>query len=85
MSLEKIRKYIFNYFPDWSVIESRNKQFTWAKGNKSSCIDHFIFNIAMETQINLSSTCSSFYDVSDHNPIILYCKKNPSDVFKKPF
>ncbi len=84
MPLEKIRKYISNHFPDWSVAESRNKQFTWAKGKHSSCIDHIVFNRAMETHINMTSTCSSFYDVSDHNPIILSCKKDPSDVFKKP-
>ena len=38
MSFEKISKYIYNHFPEWSVAELYEKTFTWAKGSKGFLI-----------------------------------------------
>ncbi|OUM69339.1 hypothetical protein PIROE2DRAFT_2850 [Piromyces sp. E2] len=84
MSFHKIKSYISCYFPDWTVAELIGNNFTWAKGTKSSRIDHIIYNRSMSEHINKTSVCSSFNDVSDHRSILVSCKKDSSDGFMKP-
>jgi len=40
MSLKKIKTYISNNFPNWYIAPLYGNQFTYAKGTRSSCIDH---------------------------------------------
>ena len=84
MPFEKINKYIVKNFPDWTVANLTGNNTTYSKGNKSSCIDHIIFNKAMTPHVHLSSACSFINGISDHNPIFLSCINNFSDVFIKP-
>lgn len=83
MSLKKIKTYISNHFPNWFIAPLYGNQFTYAKGTRSSCIDHIIYNSTMANHINKSSVCSSFFGISDHKPILLSCKKSFSDDFNK--
>eukprot|EP00833_Pecoramyces_ruminatium_P001771 jgi/Orpsp1_1/1175803/evm.model.c7180000055260.1 len=84
MSLKKITTYISNNFPNWSIAPLYGNQFTYAKGSRSSCIDHVIFNKALAAHINKTSVCTSFHGISDHKPILLSCYKILSDGFMKP-
>ncbi len=84
MPFEKINKYIVKNFPDWTVANLTGNNTTYSKGNKSSCIDHIIFNKAMSPHVHLSSACSFINGISDHNPIFLSCINNFSDEFIKP-
>jgi len=84
MPSKKIKSYIALHFPDWTVANLIGNDFTWAKGLKSSCIDHIIYNKPMSEHINKTSACSSFTDVSDHKPLLVSCIKNSNDGFQKP-
>jgi len=84
MPSKKIKSYIALHFPDWTVANLIGNDFTWAKGLKSSCIDHIIYNKPMSEHINKTSACSSFTDVSDHKPLLVSCTKNSNDGFQKP-
>ncbi|OUM58040.1 hypothetical protein PIROE2DRAFT_16800 [Piromyces sp. E2] len=44
MSLNKIKSYISNHFSNWYITPLSGNQFTYAKGTRSSCIDHIIYN-----------------------------------------
>ena len=59
-------------------------QFTYAKGTRSSCIDHVIYNEALATHINKTSVCTSFYGISDHKSILLSYNKVLSNGFIRP-
>jgi len=59
-------------------------QFTYAKGTRSSCIDHVIYNEALAAHFNKTSVCTSFYGISDLKPILLSCNKVLSDGFIGP-
>ena len=84
MSLKKIKTYISNNFPNWYIAPLYGNQFTYAKGTRSSCIDHVIYNEALASHINKTSVCTSFYGISDHKPILLSCNKVLSDGFIRP-
>jgi len=84
MSLTKIKSYISRHYPEWTVATLQGNQFTYAKGTRSSCIDHVIFNKSMATHVNKTSVCTSFFGISDHKPIIFSCKKTLSDDFIRP-
>ena len=45
--LHKIKKYISAHFPNWNVASLTGNIFTYAKGSRTTCIDHIIFNNAM--------------------------------------
>jgi len=81
-SFDKISKYISKYFPNGTVAKLTGNTFTYAKGHKSSCIDHAIFNKAMASHFNIASACSSLHGVSDHNPIIVSCTNGSFTGFK---
>ncbi|OUM60033.1 hypothetical protein PIROE2DRAFT_14288 [Piromyces sp. E2] len=49
MSFHNIKSYISCYFPDWTVAELIGNNFIWAKGTKSSRIDHIIYNRSIVT------------------------------------
>ena len=84
MSSQKIKSYIAQHYPDWVVSELIGNEYTWAKGTRSSCIDHIIYNRAMSVHINKTSVCSSFFDISDHKPILVSCHNDSNDGFQKP-
>ena len=84
MSFNKIKQYISSHFPEWSVAILKDNNITWSKGTRSSCIDHIIYNKAMSDHVNIITSCNSFQDISDHNPLLFSCKKNHSDGFIKP-
>jgi exonuclease III len=84
MSLKKIKTYISNNFPNWYIAPLYGNKFTYAKGTRSSCIDHVIYNEALAAHFNKTSVCTSFYGISDHKPIILSCNKVLSDGFIRP-
>jgi len=84
MSLKKIKTYISNNFPNWYIAPLYGNKFTYAKGSRSSCIDHVIYNEALAAHFNKTSVCTSFYGISDHKPIILSCNKVLSDGFIRP-
>ena len=65
MSLKKIKTYISNNFPNWYIAPLYGNKFTYAKGSRSSCIDHVIYNEALAAHFNRTSVCTSFYGISD--------------------
>ena len=81
MSLKKIKTYISNNFFNWYIAPLYGNQYTYAKGTRSYCIDHVIYNEALTTHISKTSVCTSFYGISDHKPILLSCNKVLSDDF----
>ena len=84
MSLKKIKTYISNNFPSWYIASLYGNKFTYAKGTRSSCIDHVIYNEALAAHFNKTSVCTSFYGISDLKPILLSCNKVLSDGFIGP-
>lgn len=78
----RLSKYINKHFSGWAIANLSDNTFTYSKGHKSSCIDHAIYNRAMASHFNIASACSSFHGVSDHNPIIVSCKKGSFVNFK---
>ena len=75
MSLKNIKTFISNNFPNWYISPLYGNQYTYAKSTKLSCIDHVIYSEALEKYINKTSACTSFYDISDHKPILPSCNK----------
>ena len=61
MSLKKIKTYISNNFPNWYIAPLYDNKFTYAKGTRSSCIDHVIYNEALAAHFN---SFTSLYCVS---------------------
>ena len=59
-------------------------QFTWSNGGKNSCIDFIVVNDKLRDYLNIASVCYSFNDISDHLPLILFCKKISPDGFVTP-
>jgi len=84
MSLKKIKTYISNNFPNCYITPLYDNQYTYAKGSRLSCIDPVIYNEALATHINKTSVCTSFYGISDHKPVLLFCNKVLSDGFIRP-
>ena len=75
MSFIKLSNYVQNNFPGWTVARLAGVQHTYSKGKRFSCIDHVIYNQAMTAYFNIASTCSFLHGISDHNPIIVSCKR----------
>ena len=50
-------------------------QFTYAKGTRSSCIDHVIYNEALAAHFNKTSFCTSFYGISVINLLYFLATK----------
>jgi len=81
MPFNVLNKFISDNHSNWYIANISGNTPTYSKGSRSSCIDHIVFNRALAEYFNKSSICDSFFGISDHKPIIVSCKKDPTDVF----
>jgi hypothetical protein len=63
LSLKKIKTYISNNFSNWYIAPLYGNHYTYAKGTRSSCIDHVIYNEVLAIHINKTSVYTSFYGI----------------------
>jgi len=63
---------------NWFILTINGSSISWTRGSYSSDIDHALVNSSMLDKIS----CAYFVDypsVSDHKPLIVYCKKITTD------
>ena len=84
MPKDQTIKFLSKLSTNWHILALTGSPYTWSRGGKSSCIDHFSVNDKMLEFVNQSTVCSTFNDLSDHFPLILSCRKADPEGFQTP-
>ena len=82
---QQLKDLIIRISSQWFVLDIVGHQFTWFNRGKNSCFDFRVINNKLRNYLNIASLCNFINDISDHLPLILFCKKKiSSDGFTMP-
>jgi len=62
----------------WFILPINSSSISWTRDSYSSDIDHALVNSSMLVKI-LSAYFVDYPSVSDHKPLVVYCKKTTTD------